>query len=220
MEGIESPSDFIASILSHELRSRITMTTRSRNPEGTKRRVVDAAAKEFAQRGFDGVTLAAIARRAGVSKQLLHHHFGSKQALFREVQDKRFRPAIDWQETLSENPAELIAARFAKRGESHDYLRYLAWEAASGRKRSAASDVARQRRVADYGKEIQSMQQSGKLPQDMDPRMIHLAILCLATYPIAFPQITRLIMGREATDPHFQSEWTSFLRTIGSKLFG
>jgi AcrR family transcriptional regulator len=195
-------------------------TPRSRDPERTKQRVMDAAAKEFAQRGFDGVTLASIARRAKVSKQLLHHHFGSKDALFREVQDKRFRPAVDWQETLAEDPTELIATRFAKRGRDHEYLRYLAWEAASPRKRRIPDDAARQRRVADYGSKIRQMQKEGKLPRDMDWRMIQLAILCLATYPIAFPQITQLVMGREATDPGFQADWTAFLKTIGAKLFG
>jgi TetR/AcrR family transcriptional regulator len=195
-------------------------TTRSRDPERTKRRIVDAAAKEFAQRGFDGTTLSAIARRAKLSKQLLHHHFGSKKMLFREAQDKRFRPAVDWQETLSDNPTELIATRFAKRGRDHDYLRYLAWEAASLQKRGGPGDDARQRRISEYGDKIRILQQNGKLPRDMDWRMIQLAILCLATYPIAFPQITRLVMGREAKDPTFQAEWTAFLQKVGTKLFG
>src|SRR5579875_177771 len=92
-----------------------TTTTRRRDPERTKRKLVDAAALEFAERGFDGTTLSAVARRARVSKQLLHHHFGSKEALFQEVHDQKFRPDVSWQETLPDDPTELIAARFARR---------------------------------------------------------------------------------------------------------
>ena len=195
-------------------------TTRTRDPERTKRQVVDAAAKEFAQRGFDGATLSGIARRAKVSKQLLHHHFGSKEALFQEVHDKKFRPAVHWRETLPESPTELIAARFAKRGRDQDYIRFLAWEAASARKRAIPGQEERQRRISEYGNEIRLMQEHGQLPADMDWRLIQLATLCLATYPLAFSQITRLVTGKEATNPEFQAEWTEFLRTIGGKLFG
>ncbi len=194
-------------------------TTRTRDPERTKRLVVEAAAKEFAQRGFDGATLSAIARRARVSKQLLHHHFGSKEALFQEVHDKKFRPAVNWRENLPEDPTELIAARFSKRGRDQDYLRFLAWEAASLRKKAIPGQEERQRRISEYGNEIRLMQQNGRLPADMDWRMIQLATLSLATYPLAFPQMTRLVTGREATNPEFQAEWTAFLRKLGVKLF-
>jgi TetR/AcrR family transcriptional regulator len=192
---------------------------RTRDPERTKRRVVNAAAKEFAQRGFDGTTLSAIARRARVSKQLLHHHFPSKKALFQEVHDQKFRPAVHWTETLPENPTELIAARFEKRAKDQDYLRFLAWEAASARNRTIPGQEDRQRRVAEYGEAIRQMQAKGGLPADMDWRLIQLATLSLATYPIAFTQLTRMVTGRDAADPAFQAEWTAFLRVLGEKLF-
>jgi TetR/AcrR family transcriptional regulator len=192
---------------------------RTRDPERTKRRVVNAAAKEFAQRGFDGTTLSAIARRARVSKQLLHHHFPSKKTLFQEVHDQKFRPAVHWTETLPENPTELIAARFEKRAKDQDYLRFLAWEAASARNRTIPGQEDRQRRVAEYGEAIRQMQAKGGLPADMDWRLIQLATLSLATYPIAFTQLTRMVTGRDATDPAFQAEWTAFLRVLGEKLF-
>jgi hypothetical protein len=54
----------------------------------------------------------------------------------------------------------------------------------------------------------------------MDWRLIQLATLSLATYPLAFSQITRLVTGKEAINPEFQAEWTEFLRRLGGKLFG
>ena len=48
-------------------------------------RIADAAAGEFAARGFDGATVDRIAVRAGVNKAMLYYHFGSKAALYREI---------------------------------------------------------------------------------------------------------------------------------------
>lgn len=39
----------------------------------------------FAQKGFNGLSLAALAQEAGVSKQALLHHFKTKEALYAEV---------------------------------------------------------------------------------------------------------------------------------------
>ncbi len=197
----------------------MAISTRKRDPERTRRRVVEAAAREFASRGFDGTTLSAIARRAKVSKQLIHHHFGSKEKLFQEVHDTKFRPLVHWRETMPENPTELIAQRFEKRSKDQGYLRFLAWEAASARNRTIPGEQDRGRRIAEYGAAIHAMQEAGGLPAEMDWRMIQLATLSLATYPIAFTQITRLVTGKEATDPEFQAEWAAFLRMIGEKLF-
>jgi AcrR family transcriptional regulator len=48
----------------------------------TQRRVLDAALGLFAQRGFDGVTTAEIASRAGVAEKTLFANFGSKERLY------------------------------------------------------------------------------------------------------------------------------------------
>jgi AcrR family transcriptional regulator len=50
----------------------------------TKSRIMDAALHLFAERG-DGVPLADIAARAGITRPSLLHHFASKEALLAEV---------------------------------------------------------------------------------------------------------------------------------------
>jgi TetR/AcrR family transcriptional regulator len=49
------------------------------------RRVLAAAADEFARRGFEGARVDQIARRAGVNKQLLFYYYHSKRGLFQAV---------------------------------------------------------------------------------------------------------------------------------------
>ncbi len=43
--------------------------------------ILEAAAAEFAERGFDGARVDAIARRAGVNKALIYYYFDNKEAL-------------------------------------------------------------------------------------------------------------------------------------------
>src|SRR5690554_6606290 len=99
-------------ILHHSRRSHVKQT---RNRERTRSRILDAAKRAFAEKGFEGAVLADIARRARVSKQLLNHYFGSKERLFQEVHELKFRPMIEWQEPVSDDPAKLIADRFMQR---------------------------------------------------------------------------------------------------------
>ena len=51
----------------------------------TRDRLLDAARHHFAEKGFDGTSIAAIADELGLTKQALLHHFGSKEKLYGEV---------------------------------------------------------------------------------------------------------------------------------------
>lgn len=57
---------------------------RGRRPAGEDVRpeILAAARAEFAERGFDGASVRAIARRAGVDPGTVRHHFDGKPALF------------------------------------------------------------------------------------------------------------------------------------------
>ena len=53
--------------------------------QDTRERLLDQAEALFAERGFYGVSIAAIANELGLTKQALLHHFGSKEKLYGEV---------------------------------------------------------------------------------------------------------------------------------------
>jgi TetR/AcrR family transcriptional regulator len=50
-----------------------------------RRRVLEAATREFAEHGFGGARVERISRRARTVDRSLYYHFGSKEALFRAV---------------------------------------------------------------------------------------------------------------------------------------
>ncbi len=56
----------------------------------TRSRIVDAAAGQFAEKGFDGARTQAIADAAGVNKAMLYYHFRNKEHLYSEVLSHQF----------------------------------------------------------------------------------------------------------------------------------
>lgn len=201
-----------------ELRHRERIVTRVRDRKATKEKIGKAALKEFTERGYDGTTISKIAMRAGVSKQLLSHHFPSKEDLFREVHDLRFRKVAS-QEIVPLEPADLMAERFRARAQDVDYVRFLTWEAASGHDSSIPGRNARLHRIIEKASAIRELQRRGRIPANLDHRLLQLAITSLATYPLAFWQVTRLVTGRDPTDPQFHKDWYQFLQKVGRLLF-
>lgn len=53
-----------------------------RDPESTRRALLKAAVGEFAEKGLAGARVDEIAARAEVNKQLVYHHFGTKEDLY------------------------------------------------------------------------------------------------------------------------------------------
>jgi TetR/AcrR family transcriptional regulator len=53
--------------------------------------LLQAAAAEFSELGYDGAGVDRIAARAGVNKAMLYYHFGSKRAVYVEVLRDMFR---------------------------------------------------------------------------------------------------------------------------------
>ncbi|MFI2210220.1 TetR family transcriptional regulator [Streptomyces sp. NPDC020141] len=75
-----------------------------RKGERTKRRILEAARRQFARAGFERATIRAIAADAGVDKASVIQYFGTKQELFRE--------AVRWEipvaELTTDDPGESV----------------------------------------------------------------------------------------------------------------
>jgi AcrR family transcriptional regulator len=64
----------------------------ARTQVDTRERILAAAEEEFMARGFASTTLRAITSRAGVNLAAVNYHFGSKEALIREVFARHLGP--------------------------------------------------------------------------------------------------------------------------------
>jgi AcrR family transcriptional regulator len=79
----------------------VSTTTRS---TATERRndVLDAALVEFAERGYEGTSTEAIARRAGISQPYLFRLFGTKKELYKASAARCFRETLELFQRASE----------------------------------------------------------------------------------------------------------------------
>ncbi|MFL6143501.1 MAG: TetR/AcrR family transcriptional regulator [Labedaea sp.] len=93
-----------------------TARRRGRRPGGTDTRtaLLDAARAVFAEQGYDGATVRAIATRAGVDAAMVNHWFGSKEGLFlKAVLQLPFEPA-EVIGQLAAGPAEQLGERIVR----------------------------------------------------------------------------------------------------------
>ena len=61
--------------------------TRAEQARATRRRIVDAAAEQFVERGYGATLLDQVAEQAGVAVQTVYFHFGNKPTLLKHVMD-------------------------------------------------------------------------------------------------------------------------------------
>lgn len=55
---------------------------RKRDSSATKKRILDAAKKEFSNKGLGGARMDEIALKSKANKRMIYHYFGNKEALF------------------------------------------------------------------------------------------------------------------------------------------
>ncbi|HET6529947.1 MAG TPA: TetR family transcriptional regulator [Actinoplanes sp.] len=61
--------------------------------QDTRQSILDAARSTFAEKGFDGASIRAIATEAKVDPALVHHYFGTKDKLFLQSMNMPVDPA-------------------------------------------------------------------------------------------------------------------------------
>jgi len=183
-----------------------------RNPERTQARILSAALQEFAAHGFAGARVDAIARRAAINKRMLYHYFGDKEGLFRAVLRRKITERQAWAENRSGDPAESLTFWFEAACKDADWVRMLEWEALQGSDQKIIDDQQRRAAVTRALKRIRQRQARGQITDEFDPRHVMLAMRSLTMFPVAFPQLTKLIMGRPVSDPRFQNERADFLK--------
>jgi TetR/AcrR family transcriptional regulator len=93
-----------------------------RDPQGSRRALLDAAIAEFAGKGPAGARVDEIARRAGVNKQLVYHYFGNKDDLFRAALEEVYGQIRARERALNLSDLPPVRAMEGLVGFSFDYL--------------------------------------------------------------------------------------------------
>ena len=188
----------------------------TRDPDSTRRRVLRAALQEFSACGFAGARVGAIAKRAKVNKRMLYHYFTDKEGLFRAVLRHKISERRDQVQAQAPagDPVSSLPLWFKQNCQDTDWVRLLAWESLQT-SNDVVLDEAERRRVARrLVADIKKKQAAGRLRKDVAAAHLQLAKISLAMFPLALPQIARIILGSSPHSPRFQREYARFLETI------
>lgn len=162
---------------------------RRRDPERTRRRILDAAAAEFARKGYDAARVADIAGRAGVNKQLISYYFDGKAGLMRALQ-RQWEEMEDDGRRPDRSLAELAADYALANWEHRDMARVRLWSALAGGGGS-------EERALDDLADMERRKRDGEVPEDIDPRHLLLALFGAASAVHVAPELVRALFGAE-----------------------
>lgn len=144
-----------------------------------------AGTQLFADRGYDGVPLSAIADKAGVNKAMVSYHFGGKRKLYVAIVTATFADIVARAEKLpaSDRPApellrELIAliAETATRRNPH-FPAMMLREVLAGGKHLGAETIAYPLRVAEVVRRIVERGVREGSFRPVDPLLTHLSLV-------------------------------------------
>ena len=65
--------------------------TRTQDPEGTRRNILEIASEEFALNGLAGARVDEIAARTRSSKRMIYYYFGDKEGLYLSALENAYR---------------------------------------------------------------------------------------------------------------------------------
>jgi AcrR family transcriptional regulator len=189
----------------------------NRDPEATKARILDAARREFSEKGISGARVDAIAERAGVNKRMLYYYFESKDGLFREILRHRL---IERTATLRDTASDpdRLATRTERVASESDITRLLMWEALELDPDHPVNEDIRRGVYEGWVQAVEDEQRAGRIPSDLDAAQLVLSEICLTLGPFLLPQLTRLVTGFAEDDPEFIERRQAFLRVLTSRL--
>lgn len=171
------------------------------DPEGTRRRIFDAAVEEFAEHGPAGARVDRIASNARANKESIYRYFGTKEELLRRVidsyLDERGEQMVPQARELPAYAADLVDFH----ARHPEFLRLSLWEALeSGDKLDPGTVEHRRRHYEEKIASVAGQQQTGMIDPELDPRHLLAVVFGMADYWSTLPQLVRLLFGRQLTE--------------------
>ncbi|WP_339630891.1 TetR/AcrR family transcriptional regulator [uncultured Sneathiella sp.] len=163
-----------------------THTPRTRNPERTRKQILDAAMVEFTNKGIEGARTDDIARAAGVSKRMLFHYFNSKDGLFQAVLEKIYLDIRSAEESLDlagrdplDAMTELCTFSFEWFAKHPEFIAILNEENLHGAVHAKSSDsvmTLNMPLVNTISKLLKRGETAGQFRPDVDPVELYISI--------------------------------------------
>jgi TetR/AcrR family transcriptional regulator len=176
---------------------------RPRSPAGTRDALLAAGTELFAEHGFDGVSVSAIALKAGVNKAMISYHFGGKRDLYVAILAATFSEIVAEVERIAESPGpapqalrELIAAigDTATRRHPH-FCTMMLREVLTGGERLEKAVLAQPVRVLAAVQRIVERGIRGGAFRRVDPLLTHLSLVGSLVFFFATTRFRQRVIG-------------------------
>jgi AcrR family transcriptional regulator len=194
------------------------------NVAQTKAKLKAAAVAEFAERGLAGTRIEHIAQRAGVNKERIYNYFGSKQELFALVLSEelaRIAAAVPMLGPNGNDIGEYAGRCFDYHSEHPELVRLLHWEALELGGAGQVPDEGT--RAGEYGEKVAAFsaaQQAGHVVGDIDARDLLFAVMAMAAWWSAVPQVARMITGAHESVPGERARRRASVVAVAGHLAG
>ncbi len=195
---------------------------RLRDAERSRQRILAAALSEFAEKGFAGARVRAIAERAGVNSQLISYYFGGKEGLYDEIM-RRWREQEAQMERRNAQHglsfADLVDAYVSAAREQPELIRVLVWDGLNQTTPASALKIEEAKEPPEVA-DLRGRQASGEIAADLDPAYLLIAIMGAAVAPVTIPQQIEHLCGVRADSPEFFDRYSEQIRLLLRHMSG
>jgi AcrR family transcriptional regulator len=192
-------------------RRRLRASEGRRAPERTREQILQAAIREFADKGLGGARVDAIAARSGANKRMLYHYFGNKADLFLAVLERIYDDIRRAETKLHLEQLAPVAAM--RRLVEFSFGYFIAnphfIPLLNSENLHRARHLKRSKRIREMHSPLVEMisrmlergQRSGEFRRDVDPVQLYVSIAALGYFYFANIHTLSTIFRRNLSEP-------------------
>lgn len=192
-------------------------------PPDSRTAILKAAVVEFARHGLSGARMEHIATRSGFNKGLVYRYFKSREELFEKTLTWKFQQQMSVALQVPDDLGDALVYWFDNAARDPRFVQLIQREALNdGRDDDddAAPLLAHEEFRRDYfavqAKDLDARKQRGQLDPALPTRPLLLLLSALISFPVFFPNLTRLICGDD--EDAVAAEWRALLRVLAARL--
>jgi AcrR family transcriptional regulator len=194
-------------------------------PEETRDRLLRAAARLFAEKGYEGTSVKELATEAGVNVSLVSYHFGGKEGLFKTCLEQFGKEGVGMAQRILIEPSSFeefgvrlklfIEEAYRMHLDKPDHCRILHREC--DLQSSVAGDVFRNtfhkifEALAGF---IESGRKKGFLRKDVDPAIATTQLFGALVHPIQKDQMAQEFLGVSIHEARYREKVIDHLVTL------
>src|SRR5688572_10720777 len=192
--------------------------TRTQDPEGTRKNIIEIASEEFALNGLAGARIDEIAAKTRTSKRMIYYYFGDKEGLYRRVLEEAYRKVREGERNLNlehlppvEALTRLVEFTFDHHSSNPDFIRLVMIENIHHGAHLCQSELI-SRLNAGAIEKLEAICRRGKeeglFRDDVDPLELHWLISALSFFNVS----NRATFSRLFGDRLFRAKGQTALR--------